>query len=301
VLHDELADAGAGERPLAGEQPLVDDGQAVLVAEAGDVPVEGLRAGVDGRDAAGDGGLHALQVLDQAEVGHLDVGVDEEEVLRLDVQVLQLVLLVHQVEGLGGLLHVAEELVAGDAGHAAGAALLVAVPEVVVGQLHDDDEQAVDDVVAFQREDVGVADGLDAREGLELLLGAVAVVAGGAEVAEDELDGLVQAAGGLALPDLAKAAAADPLQEAVAGDRFGVVFDPHRHEYTTQGAPPHARGSSAAWRGHGCQARHEGRPPERGSRTGAGPDCGRRPGGSPVRGRACWKHSLSVARSQIRK
>src|SRR5262249_45209868 len=78
-------------------------------------------------------------------------------------------------------------------------------------------------------EDVGVADGLDAAEGLQLLLGALAVVAGGGEVAEDELDGLEEAAGGLALPDLAEAAAAEALDEPVFGDRLGVAFDPARH------------------------------------------------------------------------
>ena len=171
MLHHQLADVAAGERPRAGEQLLVDDGQAVLVAEAAEHAVEGLRGGVDRRDAAGHRRRIAFQVLDQPEVRDLDVVVDQEQVLRLDVEVLQLILRVHQVEGLGRLLQVAEQLVAGDAGQPLGAALLEAVPEVAVGQLHDDDELAVDDVVAFEREDVGVADGLDAVEGLQLLLG----------------------------------------------------------------------------------------------------------------------------------
>ena len=101
---------------------------------------------------------HAFQVLDQAEVGHLDVVVDEEQVLRLDVEVLQLVLGVHQVEHLGGLVHVAEQFVARDARHAAGRGIAEAVPEVAVGQLHDDQQPAFDDVVAFEGEQVGVAD-----------------------------------------------------------------------------------------------------------------------------------------------
>ena len=54
--------------------------------------------------------------VDQAEVGHLDVVADQEEVVRLDVEVLQAVLEVHPVEGLGGLEQVAEQFVAGDAG-----------------------------------------------------------------------------------------------------------------------------------------------------------------------------------------
>src|SRR5262249_17415355 len=45
VLQDQLADAGAAERPVPGEQLLEDDGQAVLVAEPADVAVERLRGG----------------------------------------------------------------------------------------------------------------------------------------------------------------------------------------------------------------------------------------------------------------
>ena len=60
------------------------------------------------------------------------------------------------------------------------AALAEAVPEVAVGQLHDDHEPAVDDVVAVEGEEVRVADRLDALEGLEFLLGVAdeVVVAG---------------------------------------------------------------------------------------------------------------------------
>ena len=171
VLHQQLAGVAAVERPLPGEQFLVDDGQAVLIAEAADHAVERFRGRVDRRDAAGDWAPSPFQVLDQAEVGDLDVVVDQEQVLRLDVEVLQLVLDVHQVERLGRLLHVAEQLVARDARQSLAAALLEAVPEVAVGQLHDDDQLAVDDVEAFQRQDEGMADRLDAVEGLELLLG----------------------------------------------------------------------------------------------------------------------------------
>src|SRR5262249_19148068 len=96
-------------------------------------------------------------------------------------------------------------------------------------QLHDDEELAVDDVVALQGEDVGVAYGLDAAERLQLLLGALPLVAGLLEVAVDELDGLEQPARGLGLPDFTEAAAAQALDEPVAGDGLSVTFDPHRH------------------------------------------------------------------------
>ena len=58
-----------------------------------------------------------------------------------------------------------------------------------------------------------MADGLDAVERLELLLAGAALVLGFVEVAENELDGLEQAAGGLRLPDLTEAAAAQAFEE----------------------------------------------------------------------------------------
>ena len=150
VLHEQLAHARPVERPDAGEQLLVDAGEAILVAESRDDAVERLGGGVDGGDPAGDAGHHPLEVLDLPEVRYLHVVVQHEQVLRLDVQVLQLVLVVHQVEDLGGLGHVHEQLVAGDARVAVLAALAEPVPEVAVGQLHDDHEPAVHDVVAVE-------------------------------------------------------------------------------------------------------------------------------------------------------
>ena len=56
-------------------------------------------------------------------------------------------------------------------GSPCGLAFLEAVPEIAVGQLHDDEQLAFDDIVPFQREDVRMANRLDAVERLELLLG----------------------------------------------------------------------------------------------------------------------------------
>ena len=166
VLQDQLASVGAVERPNADQQFLVDDGQAVLVAEPSRPAVERFRGGVHRRDAAGHRRARSLEQLDQPEVGDLDVVVDQEQVLRLDVQVLQVVLHVHHVEGFGGLGHVAEQLLARDAGQVLRAALAEPVPERAVGQLHDDEELAVDDVEAFQGQEERMADLLDAVEGL---------------------------------------------------------------------------------------------------------------------------------------
>ena len=106
-----------------------------------------------------------MQVLHLSEVGHLHVVVKHEQVLRLDVQVLEVELVVEQVEHLGGLGHVLEEFVARDAGQALVAAVAEAVPQVAVGQLHDDHEPAVHDVVAVEGKEVRVANLLDALEG----------------------------------------------------------------------------------------------------------------------------------------
>ena len=119
VLLGQLPRVLAVERPLAGEQFLIDDGQAVLIAAAADRAGEGLRRRVQRRDAAQDaGGAGALQVLDQAEVGHLDAIADEEQVARLDVEMLQVVLLVHVIERFGRVADVAQQRVARDADQA---------------------------------------------------------------------------------------------------------------------------------------------------------------------------------------
>src|SRR5208283_1793923 len=95
---------------------------------------------------------------------------------------------------------------------------------------HDDEELAVDDVVAFERENIGMADGLDPAKGLELLFGAHAFIAGGLQVSEDELDRLEEPAGRFDLPDLAEPASAQALAELVSGDGLGLALDPDRHE-----------------------------------------------------------------------
>ena len=114
-----LADVLAVEGPLAGQQFLVDDGQAVLIAAVANLALEGFRRRVQRRDAAEEAGCRlAFQVLDQAEIGDLDAVADEEQIARLDVEVLQLVLFVHVVERFGGVAQVAQQIVARNADQA---------------------------------------------------------------------------------------------------------------------------------------------------------------------------------------
>jgi hypothetical protein len=226
VLQHQVPAGRAVEGQFAGEHLLVGDRQVVLIAVPAHDAFEGFGGGVQRGHAAGDGGEHALEVLDQAEVANLDVVEQQEDVVRLDVEVLQVELLVHQVERLGGLPHVTEQLVARDAGEALGAALREAVEEGAVGQLADDDQPAVDDLEAVQRQDVRVADRFDAVEGLQLLFQARRVEGG---AALDDLDGLEHAAGGRGLPDLAEPARADARDEPISGDRFYLAVERELH------------------------------------------------------------------------
>ena len=142
-------------------------------------------------------GPRPLQVLGQPEVGHLDVLVYQEDVLRLDVQMLELVLGAHQVEGLGRLLHVPEQFLAGDPRQPAGLALGEPVVQVLVGQLHHDDKLAVHDVEPLDRQHERVADALHPVQRLVLLLGRPVLEP--VQVAGDELDCLRDPAGRSAL------------------------------------------------------------------------------------------------------
>ena len=166
--------------------------------------------------------LDRSSCLDQPEVGDLDAVGDHEQVARLDVEVLEAVLLDQVVEPLGGVVEEAEQHVARDARPAGLLVLAQAFVQVLVGQLHDDEEFAADVLDLLDGQDERVADLLDALQRLHLLDRAGVVAVERVEVAVDELDGLVDAAGRDALPHLAEPAGADGLEQAVAGDRLGV-------------------------------------------------------------------------------
>ena len=101
---------------LPGQQFDVHDGEAVLVGVLADLVRERLRGRVDRRDAAHQpGGAGPLELLDQPEVGDLDAVRDHEQVARLDVEVLEVVLLDEVVEPDGGVVEEAEQHVARDA------------------------------------------------------------------------------------------------------------------------------------------------------------------------------------------
>ena len=215
VLRRQLGRGAAFVGQHAREHLLVDDRQAVLVAVNARPPVEQLRRGVDRRHPAHDRTVDVLQVLDQAEVGHLDPPAHQQQVLGLDVEVLQGILLTDVIQGVGRVVQVGQQFVAGNAGQTGLAALFEFLLQARRGQLGDDQQVAVDPLDAFQRQQEGMADLLDAVQGGQFPRRPHVVAA-----TVNDLDGLGQSAGGVGLPDLAIAAGPQALADQVARDRF---------------------------------------------------------------------------------
>ncbi len=74
-------------------------------------------------------------------------------------------LLADVIQGVGGVVQVGQQLAAGNAGKTGLAALVEFLLQARRGQLGDDDQVAVDALDAFQREQEGMADLLDAVQG----------------------------------------------------------------------------------------------------------------------------------------
>ena len=96
--------------------------------------------------------------------------------------------------------------------------------QVLVRQLHDDDQFSLNAFEPVDGQKKGMADGFDVLDGVQLVLGPLAVAAQAIEVAVNELDGLEDAAGGFAFPNFAEAAGAQEFEETVAGDRLSIGF-----------------------------------------------------------------------------
>ena len=241
MLHHQLTQRRAGIWSLPGEQFLVNDGQTVLIAEAADFALEGLRRRIHRGHAPGNRCQHPFQILDQAEIRDLDVIVDKKQVLRLDVQVLELMLRIHQVEGFRGVVQVAVQFGARNSRQALRPAFAEAVPERAVGQFRHDDQLAVDDVETLDGENEGMADGDDAFEGLEFLAGTRAFFVGGFQIAVDEFDRLEHAARRFRLPHFAEAATTKALDEPVAWQWLGHTLDAYPHGENVLNCEPRSR------------------------------------------------------------
>lgn len=129
---------------------------------------------------------------------------------------------IHQIECLGRFHHVLQKFGARDARQAGIGCLGEAIEQVSIGQLHDNQELAVDDFDTFEGEQKRMSNRLDAVERAELLLGPSVITAITILAAEDELDGLVHPTGGLGLPDLAVAPSAKTSDEPVAWYGLGI-------------------------------------------------------------------------------
>ncbi len=165
----------------------------------------------------------------QAEVGHLDVIAHQKQIARLDVQMLQVELEVHEVQHLGRLAQVAEQLAARHARLPLGPILLQKLVEILVGQLGDDDQFPADVLDAVHRQQKRMANRLDMLDGPQLFLGPNAVVVQAVEVAINELDRLENAARRLALPDFAKTPRTQRFDQAITSYGFGIwlLFEGH--------------------------------------------------------------------------
>ena len=225
VLGGELKRRGTGKRPAAGQHLLVDDRQTVLIAIAADAAVERFRGGIDHGHAGGRGCRASLQALHQAKIRQFDSAADQQQVLRLDIQVLKSVLLAHVIESVRRVQHVRQQLAARNTGQPGAAALREVVHEAGIRQFHDDDELIVNNLETFEGKDEGMPNLFDAAQRLELLLGAGIV-----HVAIDDLDRLGQAARGRRFPDFAVAARSQPLDQLVSRDRFGTRLAEQRHK-----------------------------------------------------------------------
>src|SRR5687767_11432829 len=163
-------------------------------------------------------------MLDETKIGNLHVIADEEQVARLDVEMLEVVLLIHVVQRFGGIAQVLEKIIARNADQTGCLVFHGKVVKRAVGELHDDDELAAGDLDAFHRADERMADFLDALECFKFLLGASGVNIERIEIAEDFLDGFEEPAGSFAFPDFAKAAATKGLDEPVPLDGLSFRF-----------------------------------------------------------------------------
>src|SRR5205823_813387 len=94
---------------LSGEQFDVHDRQAVLIAVFGNAALKGFRCCVNWRDAAHQARRAGpLQTLYQPEVGHFDPAGHEEQVSRLDIKVLEIMALDHEIEAVRRIAQITE-------------------------------------------------------------------------------------------------------------------------------------------------------------------------------------------------
>ncbi len=113
MLQRQLPRIQAVEREAARKQFMVDERQAVLVAACANHALQGFRRSVPGRrrdDALALARVtrRFLQAAHKAEVADLDVIAHEEQIARLDVEMLKAVFDVEPIEDLGRFAEIGE-------------------------------------------------------------------------------------------------------------------------------------------------------------------------------------------------
>ena len=173
------------------------------------------------RHAPGMAGAAGLQDLGQPEVGEPGRAADEEGIVRLDIAVLdpdqsaavaeRVPRLVEEVERLGQVVHVAEQLVARQARQALRLAVAEPVHQAPLAERHGDDQAIGHADGELDVEQMGMADVADDLQRALLQPGLLGVE-------PDELQRDADAAGGQRLPDLAKPAPTQHPDERIARD-----------------------------------------------------------------------------------
>ena len=131
-----------------------------------------------------------LDFLHQPEIGHFHAAADNQQILRLDVQVLERIAFAHVVQGVGRIAEIDQQFFSWDAGVRGRAAGGETIFQARVGQLGDNHKLAVHDLDPLQGKQEGVTHLLDPLESLQLAGGPVIV-----QTPVDELDGFAQSAG----------------------------------------------------------------------------------------------------------
>ena len=131
--------------------------------------------------------------------------------------------LVEEIDGAGQLVHVAEQLVAGQAGQALRLALAEPVHQALVAQRHGDHQAVLD---------LRTANWTSSRWGWRMLRMTSSARCSGPAcvgVEADELQRDADAAGRVGLPDLAEPALAQPADQPVAGNGLGADLQTEGH------------------------------------------------------------------------
>ena len=100
MLHQKLPGIGPREGANTGQQFLIDDPKTILVRVPANPTLKCFGGSINRGNAAGNGSAKPLKIFGEAKIGDFDVIVDQKKILRLDIEVLNLILKIHQIERL---------------------------------------------------------------------------------------------------------------------------------------------------------------------------------------------------------